>query len=204
MPYAGAVWSTRPVALLVVAAFALGGCSFVGGLRGGRVPSTRGAGAVPSCSTVLPILDTAAAVLGAAVGTVALAQGEPRSANDLRIATDREVGGMFAISGAALAAASAVYGYYENATCDSREVAPAAMAVAMVTVAAPTPTPAPSDRERAWTLTKVASTAAGLADCETVRMLDVQVAQLDLDAHDTVFVRDPAIVRCLMATAAKP
>ncbi len=203
------MWSTRAVALLVAVLLALGGCSFVGGLRAGHAQVA--GGPATSCSPALPVLDTAAAVVGAAVGIAALAQGGPKSVTDLGVAADREVGGMFAISGAVLAAASAAYGYYENATCEGRAEAPVAPVVtdaaapgAPVAVAAIAPASEASDRERAWTLTGVASTAASLADCETVRMLDVQVAQLDVDAHDTVFVRDPAIVRCLMATDGSP
>ncbi len=55
------------------------------------------------------------------------------------------------------------------------------------------------DREAAWQLTKQAAAAARNDDCATVGSLAERVRTLDADFHDTVFVRDVAISRCLSA-----
>ena len=55
-------------------------------------------------------------------------------------------------------------------------------------------------REHAWSgtsVTKDAAAAARAADCATVTKLEVQVREIDLDFHDTVFTRNIAIARCL-------
>jgi len=66
-----------------------------------------------------------------------------------------------------------------------------------------TPAPAPLTRElqlareRAWMLTKQAAAAARAGDCTAVRTLSEQIRAIDLDFHDTVFLRDVAILRCM-------
>jgi hypothetical protein len=52
-------------------------------------------------------------------------------------------------------------------------------------------------RADASALWKRAFTAARTDDCMTVRELDAQVRDLDLEFHDVVFARDAAIARCL-------
>jgi hypothetical protein len=54
-------------------------------------------------------------------------------------------------------------------------------------------------RTTAWQTTKAAAAAARADDCPRVRELDAQVRALDRDLHDTVFVHDVAIARCLAA-----
>jgi hypothetical protein len=44
---------------------------------------------------------------------------------------------------------------------------------------------------------KRAAAAARADDCATVREIDPQIGQLDLEFHDVVFMRDVAIARCL-------
>ena len=50
-------------------------------------------------------------------------------------------------------------------------------------------------------MTKLAADAARAGRCETVEKLDAQVRMTDADFHDTVFVHDVAIVRCLNPAA---
>jgi hypothetical protein len=52
-------------------------------------------------------------------------------------------------------------------------------------------------REQAIALMTTAADAARHDDCATVMEIDPQVRELDADLHDTVFVRDVAIRRCL-------
>jgi hypothetical protein len=56
-------------------------------------------------------------------------------------------------------------------------------------------------RAHAWSLTKSAAQAARQGDCATVAELDVQLRAVDLDFHNTVFVGDVAIARCLAQPA---
>ena len=58
--------------------------------------------------------------------------------------------------------------------------------------------------DQAWQLTQQAEAAARATDCDTARLLEPNVLALDRDLHDTVFMRDAAIARCLSATAAAP
>lgn len=53
------------------------------------------------------------------------------------------------------------------------------------------------DRAEAGTLWKRAATAARADDCTTVRELDPQIRDLDVELHDVVFARDVGIARCL-------
>jgi hypothetical protein len=48
----------------------------------------------------------------------------------------------------------------------------------------------------AW---KRAAAAARADDCATVRELDPEIRELDVELHDVVFMRDVAIARCLVA-----
>lgn len=52
-------------------------------------------------------------------------------------------------------------------------------------------------RAEAGVLWKRAATAARTDDCGTVRELDPQVRELDVEFHAVVFARDVAIARCL-------
>ena len=52
-------------------------------------------------------------------------------------------------------------------------------------------------RDEANVRWKRVAAAARLDECPTVRVLDAEVRALDTDLHDTVFVRDVAIARCL-------
>ena len=47
---------------------------------------------------------------------------------------------------------------------------------------------------------KRAAAAARADDCATVRELDPQIRELDVEFHDVVFMRDVAIARCLVGT----
>lgn len=58
-------------------------------------------------------------------------------------------------------------------------------------------------RERAWTLSKEASAAARTGDCTGVEARAIQIREIDRDFHDTVFLRDVAIKRCMDAKAAR-
>jgi len=58
-------------------------------------------------------------------------------------------------------------------------------------------------REQAWTLTREAATAARDDTCAIVMERSAQVRELDLEFHDTVFVRDVAIKRCMDAASAR-
>ena len=52
-------------------------------------------------------------------------------------------------------------------------------------------------RAEAGTEWKRAASAARADDCATVRELDPQIRELDVELHDVVFMRDVAIARCL-------
>lgn len=54
-------------------------------------------------------------------------------------------------------------------------------------------------RRDAWQLTKQAAIAARNGDCATVAALEQVVLGLDTEFHGTVFMRDPAIVRCMQS-----
>jgi hypothetical protein len=54
-------------------------------------------------------------------------------------------------------------------------------------------------RADAGTLWKRGASAARADDCATVRELDPQIRELDVEFHDVVFVRDVGIARCLAA-----
>lgn len=56
-----------------------------------------------------------------------------------------------------------------------------------------------SARAEAGALWKRAAAAARADDCETVRSLDPQIKNLDLEFHAVVFSRDVAIARCLVS-----
>jgi hypothetical protein len=65
----------------------------------------------------------------------------------------------------------------------------------------PPPPPAlPDHRAEAWALTQEAQAAARTGDCERVKMLGEMVRQFDAGVHDSVFMRDVAIARCLAPT----
>ena len=70
-------------------------------------------------------------------------------------------------------------------------------------VAQPLSIPAAIERKRVlravWDATKTAATAALDGDCASVARLDVEVRALDVNFHDTTFVHEPAIARCLAA-----
>jgi hypothetical protein len=55
-------------------------------------------------------------------------------------------------------------------------------------------------RAEAGTEWKRAAAAARADDCATVRELDPQIRELDVEFHDVVFMRDVAIARCLVGT----
>ena len=50
----------------------------------------------------------------------------------------------------------------------------------------------------------VAVDAARTGDCATVAKLDVEVREIDVNFHDTVFVRDVGIARCLAGNVPVP
>jgi hypothetical protein len=52
-------------------------------------------------------------------------------------------------------------------------------------------------------LTRSARNAARRGDCATVVGIDMQMRKIDADFHDTVFVRDTVIARCLAPNAAR-
>jgi hypothetical protein len=56
-------------------------------------------------------------------------------------------------------------------------------------------------RERAWQVTKGAAESARAGDCAAVAQRQHEVRDLDLEFHDSVFVRDVAIHSCLTANA---
>jgi hypothetical protein len=56
-----------------------------------------------------------------------------------------------------------------------------------------------ADRAQAGTEWKRAAAAARADDCATVRELDPEIRELDVEFHDVVFARDVAIARCLRA-----
>lgn len=51
---------------------------------------------------------------------------------------------------------------------------------------------------------KAAFDAARTGDCATVAKLDVEVREIDVDFHDTAFVRDLGIARCLAGNVPAP
>ncbi len=55
-------------------------------------------------------------------------------------------------------------------------------------------------RAEAETEWKRAYAAARADDCATVRALDPQIRELDVEFHDVVFMRDVGIARCLVST----
>ena len=59
-------------------------------------------------------------------------------------------------------------------------------------------------RDDAWALTKAAAAAARAGDCKTVRKLDRRVLGLDADFHNTVFLADVGIGRCLEPAITAP
>lgn len=61
----------------------------------------------------------------------------------------------------------------------------------------PVEPPDPATRQRAWSITKQAAEQARAGDCGAVSTYDQEVRDLDPEFHDTVFVRDAAIKRCL-------
>ena len=52
-------------------------------------------------------------------------------------------------------------------------------------------------------LLRSARNAAGRGDCATVVEIDIQMRKIDADFHDTVFVRDAALARCLAPNATR-
>jgi hypothetical protein len=51
-------------------------------------------------------------------------------------------------------------------------------------------------REQAWRLTQEAEAAARNGNCHVALDLGAQIATLDAGVHDSVYLRDAAIVRC--------
>jgi hypothetical protein len=52
-------------------------------------------------------------------------------------------------------------------------------------------------------LLRSARNAVGRGDCARVVEIDIQMRKIDADFHDTVFVRDAALARCLAPNAAR-
>jgi len=172
----------------LVALVALAGCSFIG-VHG--PPSQRPADGEIHCSDayVLPIIDGAfAGIWGASlIGAMTLSGGPFKESVVL-----------MAAFGTLPYAISAAVGAVDVSRCRTakREMAQA---------------PVPSRdadrteaRAQAWELTKAASSAARSGDCVIVIKLGADVRSIDADFHDSVFVRDAAIARCLAANAAPP
>jgi hypothetical protein len=168
----------KPILVLLCAS----GCSF-----GTTGPSPRDVGHPVECTSdfTLPIADTflaVAPVAGIAIG--ASASG---------MSSERTFGVEFALSAVATYAAAAVWGYTTVAAC-RRALRDQDRAYEQQ-----------QDRERsrnetrehAWSLTKAAAAAARTGDCAAVLELDAQVRAVDLDFHNTVFLGDVAIARCL-------
>ncbi len=174
---------------------ALSGCSFAFA-RGGRSHVAKDGSVEWSHNYRLPVLDLVAAVPFA---LFAVGQNESNNAcaadwscgDGPSQGTKNEVVVFTAI--AAVLAVSAVYGFIR--------IDPAA-APAPPDRPDPAPPAPPQQPKTAWQLTQDAAAAARAGDCETARKADSAVRGLDASYHDTVFVRDPAIARCLAATSA--
>ena len=65
----------------------------------------------------------------------------------------------------------------------------------------PPPPSAVPERDRAIALHREARAAAAKDDCATVVKLDVEISGVDREYHDTVFVDDAPIQRCLAGPA---
>jgi hypothetical protein len=173
------------------------GCSMIGIRAPDQVPHDQPL----ECSdhSALPYVDTAAAALLLGTGGLALGasglgyvSGDYRHGdNALFIMLGILIGVPTSFVGA-IYAASAHHGYGAIRSCKGAHTERA------IELEAEAERTRKADaRAEAWTITKLAAEAARAADCAKVKELDVEVQGLDLDFHNTVFVRDVAIARCL-------
>lgn len=59
-------------------------------------------------------------------------------------------------------------------------------------------------RAQAWQLSKAAFIAARRGDCPHVQVLAQRIRELDSDMHETVFLRDAAVQKCVIPMEAEP
>jgi hypothetical protein len=174
---------------------ALGGCSFLYA----RPPSGNGSA---SCSLAPPVTDTVVTVGEAALVIATLTGHTPCDGCPAYFFIP------FFVSLATVVpfGISAGYGYEMHARCHRADDEPRRADVAAPAV--PRPRTEREEAERAATLQREArekaraimvdaATAARAGDCAAVTAADAQVRALDIELHDTVFVRDAAIARCL-------
>lgn len=172
--------SSASVALLALVA----GCSFAEL----RVEHT----ATPQhCKWNHVAVDAVAGTASLVAGTVLLVTAESGTEGLLAFPKDlgQKAAGATLIAGSLVGIASAFYGYSVVERCEemnrdlAREQARRDVQVAQ--------------RAQAWTLTREAAAAARASDCSRVTVLDAQVRVVDAEFHDTVFLADVAIARCL-------
>ena len=99
---------------------------------------------------------------------------------------------------------SAVYGSSRNADCETElgieratEAESAARAARAREEAFASAKAARVRKDRALELGKQAAAAARAGECATVTAIDPQLCTLDADYHDSVFVHDVSIAKCL-------
>ena len=121
---------------------------------------------------------------------------DARSAMSAGLAITTLVGGLFI--------GSAVYGSSRNADCETElgieraiEAESAARAARAREEAFASAKAARVRKDRALELGKQAAAAARAGECATVTAIDPQLCTLDADYHDSVFVHDVSIAKCL-------
>lgn len=177
------VW--RPIAFIL--ALLESGCSLIGG--GIRYKPN----GQPDCPSVgLPIVDTAI-VIGAGIAIGYARQGAQHDCHGFtsECSDGYALGEAASLSVGLPYAVSAIYGYLRVSGCHEDATRPV-----VERAAEPPPSPA--------AMTERAAAAARAGDCATVKKFDPAVDALDATYHDTVFVRDAAIARCLRQSAPIP
>jgi hypothetical protein len=154
-----------------------------------------------TCSAAPPIVDASVMVLSGFFAAVALSVDHSSEVTPNGSSDDAAAALLATTAGFLL---SAIYGAHEYGVCqsfnreqdeqlararrDEEQRRDAAAREAALQRAA---------HDSAWQLTLQAEAAARMADCASVHALDAQVSALDREMHDTVFVRDASIARCL-------
>ena len=144
------------------------------------------------CQWTHVALDGGAGAVLFVTGVILLATSKPGT-DSLGFPNDveRKLGGVGLIGIATADVVSALYGVGVANECEEHNDQVAKERTLRDAVAA--------QRARAWTLTQDAAAAARAGKCDLVAMFDSQVHALDAEFHATVFRRDVAIARCLVA-----